>query len=204
MTNAELSLWINPTYLAETKNSRQQFTNAKPFPHLELPDFFLPNKAAEILQALSTEKFFQKEADLFKFSQTQDFAGSENAVLQEFRTFLSSPEFISFLSSFTQLSLKPNSLDISGTLYQDTDFLLCHDDQLEGRRLAYFLYLSDMEESDGGALHLLDREFKSAVSILPRVNTFALFEVSPHSFHEVEEVVTDKQRIAITGWYHDQ
>lgn len=38
-----------------------------------------------------------------------------------------------------------------------SDYLLCHDDQLEARRFAYIYYLSpDWEEKDGGDLQLFN------------------------------------------------
>jgi Rps23 Pro-64 3,4-dihydroxylase Tpa1-like proline 4-hydroxylase len=39
--------------------------------------------------------------------------------------------------------------------YKTTDHLLCHDDELEGRRIAFILYLSPQwSEEDGGTLDL--------------------------------------------------
>ncbi len=39
--------------------------------------------------------------------------------------------------------------------YKATDHLLCHDDELEGRRIAFILYLSPQwSEEDGGTLDL--------------------------------------------------
>lgn len=206
LKNPLLKKWIQEKYLqsAYVKQGAVSFAQLKPFPHLEISDFFIPEKLIEVLKALTTEKFFFKEADLFKFRQTQDFLGSENATLQEFRRFLSSPDFISYLSLLTGAALKSHSIDISATLYEDTDFLLCHDDQLEGRKIAYFIYLSTLEKGDGGTLQLFNKDFQIEASISPRFNTFAFFEVSSKSFHEVAEVLGEKQRIAITGWFHDQ
>ena len=54
-------------------------------------------------------------------------------------------------SDFTLLSSRTQTLLIF------LDYLLCHDDQLEGRRFAYILYLTpDWEESDGGSLQLFN------------------------------------------------
>lgn len=39
--------------------------------------------------------------------------------------------------------------------YRGTDHLLCHDDELEGRRVAFIIYLApDWSEVDGGSLDL--------------------------------------------------
>lgn len=182
------------------------FSSASPFPHLELPGFFQEEKLLQVLQALGEETFILKEADLFQFHQTADLVGTKNSVLQEFRSFLSSPEFVSYLSTLTGMALQQKKIDISGTIYQDTDYLLCHDDQLEGRKIAYIIYLSDLQQKEGGGL-VLYKSQKSiptvqAKTIVPKFNTFAFFAVSPRSFHAVEEVVSDTQRIALTGWFY--
>ena len=97
---------------------------------------------------------------------------------------------------------------MSASLYLKTHYLLPHDDRLERRRIAYLYYLSTLAKKDGGALALYDSKNKKPTEIVkkivPQFNTFAFFEVSGRSFHEVEEIVSDKQRIAISGWFHDQ
>lgn len=199
--------WVNPKYfgLKSIIRFKKRFISSKPFNYLELNNFLDENKATAVLNALSKEKFREKESDLFKFRQTNDLAGTNQRILQEFRDFLYSTEFISLMEHLTGFKLK-NTVDMAGTLYQDTDYLLCHDDQLEGRRIAYLFYLSDMKESDGGSLNLFASKNKITTKIekkiIPKFNTFAFFEVSPASFHEVAEVVVKKQRIAIGGWFY--
>lgn len=69
---------------------------------------------------------------------------------------------------------------------------MCHDDELEGRRVAFIFYLvpEDWSKEDGGALDLfsVDAEGqpdKVVVSKVPKWNSFLFFEVSPVSFHQV-------------------
>ncbi|XP_054259810.1 prolyl 3-hydroxylase sudestada1-like isoform X2 [Macrosteles quadrilineatus] len=93
----------------------------------------------------------------------------------------------------------------------DQDFLLCHDDKSGTRAVAFILYLSDLlEEEDGGELRFFstypgdrdpkqDRYFKK---VKPAENTLLMFNVSDFSFHEVEQVYVDKERLSINGWYH--
>lgn len=76
--------------------------------------------------------------------------------------------------------------------YYCIDVLLCHDDELEGRRIAYILYLvdEDWSESDGGSLDLFSIDNRGRPDhiiekILPAWNSFAFFEVTPISFHQV-------------------
>ncbi|HLC52212.1 MAG: hypothetical protein A2639_01965 [Candidatus Staskawiczbacteria bacterium RIFCSPHIGHO2_01_FULL_34_27] len=195
-----LKQWINQNYLAPEKLS-QKFLNNKPFPYLELKDFFIKNKLIQVLKALSKESFYLKDSDLFTFFQTNDLKSTKNKTLHNFRTFLKSKEFGVYLTSITGKNYS-DSIDCFGTIYQDTNYLLPHDDQLEKRKLAYFIYLTNLRKQDGGSLCLYKNDFVAA-KITPKLNTFAFFEVSKNSLHEVEEVI-NKRRITITGWFYDQ
>ena len=203
---ALLQEWISSGYLQLKKREklRTTFREHTPFPYLELRGFFREQKIMKVLPALRKEMFIRKEADLFQFSQTQDLVSTKSKILQKFRSFLSSPELVTYLSNLTNTNLKAKEIDMSGTLYQDTDFLLCHDDRLEGRKIAYFVYHSTLDRKDGGRLLLYDQLEKVAASIIPTFNTFAFFAVSAKSLHVVEEMVRPKQRLAISGWFHDQ
>ncbi|XP_054706181.1 prolyl 3-hydroxylase OGFOD1-like isoform X2 [Uloborus diversus] len=95
----------------------------------------------------------------------------------------------------------------SRMLHHRDDHLLCHDDLLEDRRIAFIYYLtSDWSLEDGGSLDLFEAmngepgEIKE--SIVPELNKFVFFEVSPVSFHQVAEVKTENKRLAISGWFH--
>lgn len=204
-----LSEWINPRYLKETftKDSHHVFISNKPFPHFVLPLFFLPLKITALERALSTEDFYLKDADLFTFFQTNDLVGTKNKVLQEFRTFLSSSAFVSLMSIITGIKLVSQKIDLAGSLYASTHHLLPHDDHLEQRKVAFMLYLTSLEEKDGGALGLYDSQNGVATKIVKRIqpkrNTFVFFTVSKKSFHEVEEVLTDTKRVALSGWLYD-
>ena len=83
------------------------------------------------------------------------------------------------------------------------DYLLFHDDVVEGRKIAYITYLSDLSEADGGALRLynIKKPLRPIKKIYPRVNSFACFNVSEKSLHDVEEVKSKKQRLTIGGWF---
>ena len=203
-----LKEWINPFYLSleNVRTFPQQFLTAKPYPHLVLPTFFIEKKLKEVLSALREENFVLKDADRFTFLQTPDLVSSSNLCIEELRSFLSSSDFVSYLSFLTRLKLRSNVIDMSGTIYQKTHYLLPHDDQLERRKLAYFLYLSDLAQNEGGSLGLYETKSKKPTiitkKIIPQFNMFAFFEVSSKSFHEVDEVIVEKERIALTGWFH--
>ena len=199
--------WINPVYLSEerTKKLYKDFSNNKPFPSLELPDFVKQDKIIKLLQALSKQKFLPHHSDLFQFSQTFDLLYSDDAVLKEFTALLSSPEMLDFMQKVTKIKLK-GKIDLFGSIYQDTDYLLPHDDQVPGRKIAFMVYLNDLEEKDGGALALYDSKNKTPTKIvkriIPKAGTVVFFEVSSLSIHMVEEVLTDIQRITLSGWFY--
>ncbi|MBI3033395.1 2OG-Fe(II) oxygenase [Candidatus Woesearchaeota archaeon] len=186
---------------------RKTFSNNKPFPYLIIPNSLEKQQAQKIKEALIQETFYEKQSDLFKFKQTNDLASTKNKYLIECRNFLKSKDFIKYLESITQVKLKENSIDLAGTLYEDTDFLLCHDDKLEGRKIAFIYYLSTLKKSEGGTLNFFKHNnyhqpTTIAIKIKPLFNTFVFFKVCPESFHEVEEVIGKTKRYALSGWFH--
>jgi Rps23 Pro-64 3,4-dihydroxylase Tpa1-like proline 4-hydroxylase len=205
MKERPLKEWLNPKYISESfvDNCSKKFKEAKPFHYLEIKEFFKPEKINEIEKSLRKEDFFLKESDLFKVMQTNDIISSNQKVLGKFREFLMSEEFISYIEKITKISLRRGIIDLAGSIYEDTYFLLCHDDLIKGRRIAFLIYLSTMKKGEGGALALLGKDMKTEARIIPEKNTFAFFEVSPFSYHEIEEVIARKQRIALGGWLHD-
>lgn len=200
--------WISSDYLVPSfvKNARKKFSSAVPFPFLVLPQFLVEEKYQQVRGALLKEEFIPKESDLFKFSQTNDFVSTKNSTLLKFRNILCSPSFILWMEKLSGMQLATSVVDMSGSLYEDTDFLLCHDDQLEGRAIAFLYYLSDLERDDGGGLQLLGSTkgvpSSVAATIIPRQNCFVFFRVSPTSFHIVEEVVKPLKRYTLGGWFH--
>jgi len=220
-----LSAWINPKYLEPKSIAalKHEFETGKPYKYLEASEFFLHHRLVEVLKAMLEEKFYFKESDLFKFNQTQDLKNTDSKIIKEFITFLYSKEFIAYMQHLTNFKFS-KTVDIAGTLYEDTNFLLCHDDQLDDRKIAFLCYLSTVEETDGGSLALYNAEKTKlktiaddkkeketwmpttvAKRIYPAFNKLAFFEVSEISFHEVEEVITpETKRVAIGGWFYEQ
>ncbi|XP_008308246.1 prolyl 3-hydroxylase OGFOD1 [Cynoglossus semilaevis] len=179
-----------------------------PFPHCIIKNFLSSETFVENLQReLLDLNFHEKSNDLYKFKQSDDLkkrkephiAGLRAAVFQPFR---------SWLCEVLGLELEP-TVDISCAKYEYTDVLLCHDDELEGRRVAFILYLvPPWESSDGGSLDLYATDdnlqpTNIVKSLVPSLNTLVLFEVSPVSFHQVSEVLSrDKCRLSLSGWFH--
>lgn len=201
-----LHQWINPLYLEKQKQLRRRFAHNKPFPHLALVNFFNPAKIRRVAGALHALPFARKETDLFQFGQTNDFKAIKNKSLHDFYTFFTSREFINHIARLTNTKLsKP--VDMSGFIYSPADYLLPHDDRLEGRKVAYILNLSqDFTKKDGGELELFATKNRHPMHIMkevpPKFNTFTIFRVTPRSFHQVHEVLGNKKRLSIGGWFH--
>ncbi len=206
-TEVNLEQWIAPHYLrAQTiKSLAKQYKNNKPFAHIALHGFLHEQIAKELLIALSKEEFYHKKSDLFQLAQN-NLIKTKNPILAAFRDVLLSREFTDYMTKITGVKLKNKTLDFNGALYQDTDYLLCHDDELDTRKIAFMLYLSTFTKKDGGSLTLLSTKNKKpnkvAKRLSPKFNTLTFFTVSKASFHEVEEVTSKKQRLTLGGWLH--
>ncbi len=193
-------------YEVDAQKLKKDFLAAKPFPHIIIDNFLKRESLLELITGIQEENFHMKMSDLFCFYQTDDLVSSNHIFIKKFYEFFKSEQFINFAHELTGIEFTPNVVDLQGSIYQDTNFLLCHDDQLEGRKLAFLLYLSDMNEEEGGALTLFESKkgipTKVTARIQPKINRFVCFEVSDDSFHEVEEVLADKQRLTLGGWLH--
>ncbi len=198
--------WLNEKHLNQWGLLQKSFASAMPFPHLEIRDFLETTNAKRLAVSVLAEKFREKDSDLFRFLQTQDLTKTDNFAIKSFHEFWQSKEFLKFIGEITQTRLK--SIDMSGFIYRPGDYLLAHDDRLEGRKIAYIINLSEnFEEKDGGSLDLFEVEGKHPVrvarSIMPTFNTLTIFKVLPISFHQVREITKDKKRLSVAGWFHD-
>jgi Rps23 Pro-64 3,4-dihydroxylase Tpa1-like proline 4-hydroxylase len=202
-----LSSWLSENSLNNVSMYKGAFVAAKPFKHIIIDNFLDEKKASALFSALKKEPFHHRESDLFSLNQTNDLETSTNELLKSFYLTVGSEEFAQWMASVTGIRVKPGALDLAGSLYQSGDYLLCHDDQLEDRRIAYILYLSkDFEEKDGARFVIFDSRNKkpatAAAHYLPTWNSLMIFEVSAVSFHMVEENLSKKDRYAIGGWLH--
>ena len=196
--------WINQEHLKEAQALNKKYLSAQPYPHLQLNDFLAPKKFAQLIEALSQLAFEHKENDLFSLAQTPALQSVEDETIQSFIQFMNSKELREWFSTVTGEETTPGALDIFGAIYQDTDYLLAHDDQLEDRKIAWILYLTTLTPEEGGALALFSDEQglpkQKIVSYQPIANSLAFFTVSSKSWHEVEEVTADTSRVSVGGW----
>uniref|UniRef100_A0A8C2EX79 2-oxoglutarate and iron-dependent oxygenase domain containing 1 n=1 Tax=Cyprinus carpio TaxID=7962 RepID=A0A8C2EX79_CYPCA len=165
-----------------------------PFPHCQITHFLQSESFVEGLQAeLLQLNFNTKSNDLYKFQQSDDLRERKEHHISQIRSVVFG-EFRVWLSEVLQVDLEA-TVDISCAKYEHTDVLLCHDDELEGRRVAFILYLvPPWEVKDGGTLDLFSTDehcqpVSVVKSLLPCWNSLVFFEVSPVSFHQVESLL---------------
>ena len=197
--------WINKKYLNEKEITkiRNNFLNSKPYPNFNLPNFFSKNKISKLKKRILREKFEKIEKDLFSLSHTKDLVSAKSQIAKEFYNLLSSKVFIVLMEKLTGQKLE-NNIDMQSHKMVQGNYLLFHDDVVEGRSIAYIIYLSGLNPEDGGALRLYDikNPINPAKKIHPKFNSFACFKVSRKSLHDVEEVISNKERYTIGGWFY--
>ncbi|XP_072488390.1 prolyl 3-hydroxylase OGFOD1 isoform X1 [Notamacropus eugenii] len=200
--------------VAEAWSRRTRFSHdaividPDPFHHCVIPDFIQCQTFLEGLQKeLLDLDFHEKCNDLYKFKQSDDLKNRDELHISALRKILFE-DFRRWLSDIAKIDLE-STIDIFCAKYEYTDILLCHDDELEGRRIAFILYLvPPWDKSLGGTLDLYstDEHFQPkqiVKSLVPSWNTLVFFEVSPVSYHQVSEVLSEgKCRLSISGWFH--
>lgn len=134
--------------------------NCEPFKYVILPnlienEFFLKNLRDELLNDVEYDK---KNNDLYSFSQSKDFKFLDLPCVKELRKCLlkSVLPLVQFITGF---ELYEDEIDLTASQYRYTDVLLCHDDKLEERRIAFILYLvDDWKNKFGGSLALFETD----------------------------------------------
>ena len=206
------------------KSLRKSIKESQPyrwghFHHL-FDDTLLRNVRKEVEKEIH---FTLKETDIYKVFQSGDLANlsgldwddlSRLPSVFKLREALYSQEFRDLVSEVTQCGkLSGVKTDMSINTYTKGCHLLTHDDVIGSRRVSFILYLPDPDkhwkEHYGGALRLFPAlvpnvpECDYSHKFIPQFNEMAFFKVQPGlSFHDVEEVRVDKQRLSIQGWYH--
>jgi len=179
---------------------------SSPFPHVVVEDFLEEDTLDLVIDALAGLEYSFSESDLFSYWASVKLTDIEHPALNVLREDLGDKDWRKEVSKAFKVA-KLSKIDMAAYVYGLGDFLLPHDDQVENRVIAYSLHLTpDLEEEDGGSLDLFesDKEGKSKLvkKIIPKFNSLNMFEVSATSWHQVSEILTDIQRLTLTGWYH--
>eukprot|EP00428_Durinskia_dybowskii_P025525 CAMPEP_0170244896 /NCGR_PEP_ID=MMETSP0116_2-20130129/22229_1 /TAXON_ID=400756 /ORGANISM="Durinskia baltica, Strain CSIRO CS-38" /LENGTH=600 /DNA_ID=CAMNT_0010495761 /DNA_START=87 /DNA_END=1889 /DNA_ORIENTATION=- len=171
--------WKDPKI---SERLRTEFASAQPFPHVMLRPFLGDAEFRAVREELQKVDATQKETDLFRFFQTQDFApgGAERSpkrrraesgaeasstsgvagptALQTLCDFFGSADFRELCSGISQCGELSERVDLAAQIYPPGGHLLCHDDVIGTRKVSFIYYLTDPEEewkaADGGCLEL--------------------------------------------------
>ena len=214
LRNTETVVKISDTIKEQEKEKHETIDNITvsntPFNCISVKNFitnpeFLTDLKGECCQL----EFQQKNNDLYKFQQSPALTDKSGDCIGQLRRTLLQ-DMRPWIMQVLGVDLASDTLDLFCAKYCHTDTLLCHDDELEGRKVAFIMYLSDEDwgEKDGGLLELFDTDQlgnpgKVVKKFVPYYNSFAFFEVSPVSFHQVSEVLSEtKTRMSLSGWFH--
>jgi Rps23 Pro-64 3,4-dihydroxylase Tpa1-like proline 4-hydroxylase len=177
-----------------------------PFPHVVVRNFLDSPTLDLAIDALAGLEYDFKESDLFSYWASVELTDVNHPAINIIRDDLGDQAWRKKVAESFKVK-KLSSIDMAAYVYGLGDFLLPHDDQVEGRIIAYSLHLTpEITDKMGGALNIFkaDKNGKSklADSLIPEYNSLIMFEVSDRSWHEVNEIVMDIQRLTVTGWYH--
>lgn len=134
---------------------RKAFQEHKPFPFHLMKDFLDIRYARQLMEELKTLDYFHRKNDLYEYAGSKDLKGVDSPLVSKFRSVLYSDRFRQLLKDITGIEVTglEKDVDINSAVYEDGHHLLCHDDQLSGRRIAYILYLvpehTDDDEDEG-------------------------------------------------------
>ncbi|VDD77670.1 unnamed protein product [Mesocestoides corti] len=199
-----------------------------PFTCAVLPNFLETTVLDDLEVEARKFPFNRRQNDLFSFNQSDDLKtlnkNGELAkrfnLLSNLRQFFAT-DMLKWMKDITGIDLDEGEVNSTVSLYEPHDYLLCHDDELERRRIAFIIYLVPEEwdsSVDGGSLDLFEsgptpdctavpgeceayHPWRVVRSIPPARNCLAFFEVCARSFHQVAEVIGRRDRLSIHGWY---
>ena len=179
---------------------------SRPFKHVVVKNFLDPPTLDLVIDALAGLEYDFKESDLFSYWASIDLTDINHPAINILRDDLGGEIWRKKVAESFKVK-KLLSIDMAAYVYGLGDFLLPHDDQVEGRVIAYSLHLTpEISEKMGGALNIFKAndagKSKLVDSIIPEYNSLIMFEVSDSSWHQVSEIMLDIQRLTVTGWYH--
>jgi hypothetical protein len=134
---------LNPQLMSDQYVSQlaAEFRAAQPYAHLCLTDLLDAAFARTLENELRGLEYYTKSSDLFEFAQSGDLKAVSSPLVSKLKTLLYGAKFRSILQAITgiQIGTLGSTVDMSSNVYGDTNTLLCHDDELLGRRIAYIL-----------------------------------------------------------------
>ena len=179
-------------------NYKNKFVSAKPFPYIEIDNFFDEKFLNNILDSFpkmneNKHNFNRNNKAEVKFATNLPENIPDN--INKFIEYLNSYFFLNFLKDLTGIKEKLipdpylegaglHEIKTGGFLKIHSDFNL-HPELKLNRRLNLLIYLNkDWKQEWGGHLELWDRDMKSCkVKIPPLFNKMVIFNTTDFSFH---------------------
>ena len=179
-------------------NYKNKFVSAKPFPYIEIDNFFNEKFLNNILDSFpkmseNKHNFNRNNKAEVKFATNLPENIPDN--INKFIEYLNSYFFLNFLKDLTGIKEKLipdpylegaglHEIKTGGFLKIHSDFNL-HPELKLNRRLNLLIYLNkDWKQEWGGHLELWDRDMKSCkVKIPPLFNKMVIFNTTDFSFH---------------------
>lgn len=191
---------------SDCKNTNLEVIS-KPFRVCRISNFIKEKKFLKnLINELKQLNYERQSLDLYQFSRSDDLSDAPSNHIQTlYKSFQT--DLALWMERNTDIKLNTN-ITMSSACYLETDYLLCHDDNMIDRRIAFVLYLSEgWTEEHGGALDLFDTDERGSPrnvvkSLFPEYNSLVFFEVANNSYHQVAEVNKDECRLSINGWFH--
>jgi len=207
--SAWLSTWVQPQHLdADAVAAARAAFLTHPLRLGVLPSFLLPGRARQLSDFLLRQAVFRADHDRLYRMQILEGAAEEfrlGAGVVAHLRFMQAIEdrrFIALVEALTGLTLGAATTSVHAMT--QGDYLLAHDDDLDGRRVAFVLFLTpDWPEDAGGVLRFSGRD-AGVSSIRPEYNSLALFDVTAGTSHEVGVITPaagDRARVTISGWF---
>lgn len=168
----------------------------KPFPHKIIDNFLSPSEYIELSRIYHSLQFTEQKTDLFHISQSTEL--NNNNELSFFINKINNI-FNKYSYNYNDNSLVEGDtyITIFASFYSRNQYLLPHDDMVETRIQAFTYYLEDCIDSK---LTLFENDGLTIYNKIDVIkNRLVIFDVSPISFHEVENSSTGGRK-AFTGW----
>lgn len=117
-------------------------------------------------------RFHEKHNDLYRFKQSDDLKLMSHLSYCDAITRCLRQQLLPILAQATDIELFEDQIDITVSKYDRNDVLLCHDDLLEERRIAFIWYLvpSDWSSADAGELLLFSRDGNAPLTTTPKLH----------------------------------
>ncbi|CDW55221.1 hypothetical protein TTRE_0000349301 [Trichuris trichiura] len=115
----------------------------------------------------SFQLFINKDVDNVNFLDHKDFESYSTPFIETIKKFFYG-QVRDWISELTGIRLD-EKVALSSSMYGPGDYLLCHDDQLEGRVIAFVLYLTEgWTALDGGRLDIFTCDGKAQQTLPTR------------------------------------